>query len=98
MSAYPRIICQERKETLFGKRGSLKPDKKAWSDFINPPKKTPEPETETEKTEKPNVLTIAEKCAEYERARNLQIDEKNLASFFLSLRGTGAKVTIEVTL
>lgn len=79
----------------FG-RGGLKPDKKAWSDFINPPKKTAEPETE--KPEKPNVLTIAEKCAEYERARNLQIDEKNLASFLLSLRGTGAKVTIEVTL
>lgn len=82
----------------LGQRGSLKPDKKAWSDFINPPKKTPEPEPEPEKTEKPNVLTIAEKCAEYERARNLQIDEKNLASFLLSLRGTGAKVTIEVTL
>lgn len=80
----------------LGQRGKLKPDEKAWSDFIDPPKKTPEPEPK--KPEKPNVLTIAEKCAEYERERNLQIDEKNLASFLLSLRGTGAKVTIEVTL
>lgn len=80
----------------LGQKGRSKPDMKAWSDFINPPKKTPEPEPE--EIEKPEALTIAEKCAEYERARNLQIDEKNLASFLLSLRGTGAKVTIEVML
>lgn len=67
-------------------------DKAAWEAFLG----TPEPEPG--ETEKPEALTIAEKCAEYERARNLQIDEKNLASFLLSLRGTGAKVTIEVTL
>lgn len=74
--------------------GGMKPpkDKAAWEAFLGAP------EPETEKTEKPKVLTIAEKCAEYERERNLQIDEKNIASFLLSLRGTGAKVTIEVTL
>lgn len=72
--------------------GGMKPpkDKAAWEAFLGAP--------EPEKHEKPKVLTIAEKCAEYERERNLQIDEKNLASFLLSLRGTGAKVTIEVTL
>lgn len=72
----------------------LKPpkDKAAWEAFLV----TAEPETE--KPEKPEALTIAKKCAEYERERNLQIDEKNLTSFLLSLRGTGAKVTIEVTL
>ena len=74
--------------------GGMKPpkEKAAWEAFLGVS------EPEAEKPEKPNVLTIAEKCAEYERARNLQIDEKNLASFLLSLRGTGAKVTIEVTL
>lgn len=72
----------------------LKPpkEKAAWEAFLA----TAEPETE--KPEKPEALTIAERCAEYERERNLQIDEKNIASFLLSLRGTGAKVTIEVTL
>ena len=79
--------------------GGMKPpkDKTAWEAFLG--KAEPEPEkTEKPKGEAPKALTIAEKCAEYERERNLQIDEKNLASFLLSLRGTGAKVTIEVTL
>lgn len=79
--------------------GGMKPpkDKTAWEAFLG--KAEPEPvKNEKPKGEAPKALTIAEKCAEYERERNLQIDEKNISSFLLSLRGTGAKVTIEVTL
>lgn len=80
--------------------GGMKPpkDKTAWEAFLAWEAFIATAEPEPDETEKPEALTIAEKCAEYERARNLQIDEKNLASFLLSLRGTGAKVTIEVTL
>lgn len=83
----------------LGQRGSLKPDKKAWSDFINPPKKTPEPKTE--KTEKPEEASEKEL---YEGAKTIleederAVDAERFTYILRALIGTGAKVTIEVTL
>lgn len=80
----------------LGQRGSLKPDKKAWSDFINPPKKTPEPETETEKTEKPKAATPIVRMDKDGISFDPSFDP--VVEMIRYLRGTGAKVTIEVTL
>ena len=78
----------------LGQRGRLKPDMKARSDFINPPKKTPEPETE--KPEKPKAATPIVRMDKDGISFEPSFDP--VVEMIRSLRGTGAKVTIEVTL
>lgn len=78
----------------LGQKGRSKPDMKAWSDFINPPKKTPEPETE--KTEKPEASAPIVRMDKDGISFDPSFDP--VVEMIRSLRGSGAKVTIEVTL
>ena len=80
-----------------GNRGRNLPDAAGWQRFTNrgggeEEKTAPEEETP------PETLTIHDKCEAFAREQAEQIDVERIAGMLWALFGTGAKLTIEVTL
>jgi len=85
-----------------GKKGrGLPVDAAGWRDFLGEDPRVIEvstPEVEPEKTEEVPTYTIHEECVKVMQDMVKQIDVQNIAEMLRMLVGTGAKLTIEVTL
>ena len=74
-----------------GNRGRNLPDAAGWQRFTN------RGGGEEEKAA-PETLTIHDECETFAREQAEQIDAERIAGMLRALIGTGAKLTIEVTL
>ena len=79
-----------------GNRGRNLPDAAGWQRFTNRGGGEEEKAQPEEAT--PETLTIHDECETFAREQAEQIDVERIAGMFRALIGTGAKLTIEVTL
>lgn len=77
-------------------RGRNLPDAAGWQRFIS--KVGGEEEKAAPEEAAPEPLTIHDECEAFAREQAEQIDAERIAGMLRALIGTGAKVTIEVTL
>lgn len=79
-----------------GNRGRNLPDAAGWQRFTN--RGGGEEEKAAPEEAAPETLTIHDECETFARKQAEQIDAERIAGMLRALIGTGAKLTIEVTL
>ena len=79
-----------------GNRGRNLPDAAGWQRFTN--RGGGEEEKTAPEEAAPETLTIHDECEDFARGQAEQIDAERIAGMLRALIGTGAKLTIEVTL
>lgn len=79
-----------------GNRGRNLPDAAGWQRFTN--RGGGEEEKTAPEEAAPETLTIHDECEAFAREQAEQIDVERIAGMLRALIGTGAKLTIEVTL
>lgn len=79
-----------------GNRGRNLPDAAGWQRFIN--RGGGEEEKTAPEEAAPETLTIHDECETFAREQAEKIDVERIAGMLRALIGTGAKLTIEVTL
>lgn len=79
-----------------GHRGRNLPDADGWQRFTN--RGGGEEEKAAPEEAAPETLTIHDECETFAREKAEQIDAERIAEMLRALIGTGAKLTIEVTL
>jgi hypothetical protein len=79
-----------------GNRGRKLPDAAGWQRFTN--RGGGEEEKAQPEEAAPETLTIHNECEKFAREQAEQIDVERIAGMLRALIGTGAKLTIEVTL